>query len=316
MVQIKSTLTFLLLTVCSQALWAQPAIKKQPESDQLASVNSVLWKITGNGLQQPSYVFASWHLLCRNEIIFKNKVKLAISQTEQLLIQNFITYLSADDYFERQAEDSRINRGIPIYKIDNRKQRKKLLKLIDKNLDLKIDHAKRVMPVVKRMTPLEVFFSSMHSFIKDCNRLGSFDDLLFDHFKKNNSPIGTVNDRKALLESLTASGIVSPESLTAYIEDIESQRALVKDMKFDYYRDESLSDLKKLYRIFLNNDFTEQAKIESNVLALNVQPWVEVMADWMSLKPTFISINASYLIGDDGVLAALRERGYKLEPIM
>ena len=187
MVQIKSTLTFLLLTVCSQALWAQSTIKKQPESDQLASVNSVLWKITGNGLQQPSYVFASWHLLCRNEIIFKNKVKLAISQTEQLLIQNFITYLSADDYFERQAEDSRINRGIPIYKIDNRKQRKKLLKLIDKNLDLKIDHAKRVMPVVKRMTPLEVFFSSMHSFIKDCNRLGSFYDLLFDNFKKNNS---------------------------------------------------------------------------------------------------------------------------------
>ncbi len=93
--------------------------------------HSVLWKVSGNGMTQPSYVFGSWHLLCRNEIIFKNKVKLAISQSEQLLIQNFITYLSADDYFDRQSANQRINRGLPIYQIDDRKQRKKLLKLID-----------------------------------------------------------------------------------------------------------------------------------------------------------------------------------------
>lgn len=311
--------TFLLLALWLTAVDAQTTEKIAVEnlSDPYTSYNdSVLWKVTGNGLKQPSYVFGSWHFLCRNEIIFKNKVKVAISNTEQLLIQNFITYLQTGDYYTDLAANSRINKGVEIYKIDDRKQRKKLLKLIRSELDLKIDHAKRVMPVLKRMTPFEVFFSSMHSFIKDCDGLGSFDQLLFDHFQKKKSQIGSINNRKKFEESLLDSGFVNPESLIAYIENIESQRALVKEMKAKYYQSESLDELKQLYRIFLTNDHNNAERIDQYILGQDVSLWVQKMNDWMIQKPTFISVNASYLIGENGILAKLEEQGFKLEPIV
>ncbi|MCX7555149.1 TraB/GumN family protein [Marinicella sp. S1101] len=315
---------FIKITVLILVLWnefsfaqvSQSALEEKQSAPPSNYAHSVLWKVTGNGLEQPSYVFGNWHFLCRNEIIFKNKVKRAIIETDQLLLQNFITYLSDDDYYADLAANEDMERGVPIYKIEDRKKRKKLLKLISSHLDLKVNLAKRVKPVVKRMTAFEVFFASMHSFINDCNRLGSFDQLLFDHYSKKNSQIGSVNDRKLFEQSILASGFVSPESLIMYIEDIESQRSLVKEMKFNYYRDERLDELMKLYRIFLTNDYVDAQRVDRYVFGMDIKPWVQVMVEWMQEAPTFISINASYMVGEGGVLAFLADQGYQLEPIL
>ncbi|TDR16350.1 TraB/GumN family protein [Marinicella litoralis] len=277
---------------------------------------SMLWKVTGNGLEKPSYVFGSWHFLCRNEIVFKNKVKVAIKETEQLMFQNFVTYLGSDDYYENRKETERIDSGEPIYKIDDRKVRKRLLKLIKEHMDLKIDLAKRVMPIVKRMTPMEVFFSSMHSFIKDCSGLGSFDNLLYQHYQKINAPIGSFNERKTFLERLMASGFLQAESLMTYLEEIESKRAMVRAMKAHYYLDEDVDGLKKLYRIFLNNDLVDEKSINKYVFNIDTQPWVDMMASWIAIKPTFISVNANYLFNDGlGVIELLKQKGYEVEPV-
>ncbi|MGJ8663695.1 MAG: TraB/GumN family protein, partial [Marinicella sp.] len=138
----------------------------------------------------------------------------------------------------------------------------------------------------------------------------------FNHFDKAKAPIGSVNERKPFMESLMASGFVSPESLISYLEDIESQRALVKEMKSAYYLHEELLELKKLYRIFLLNDYTEAALIDRFILELDVQSWVDTINQWIIRKPTFISINASYLMGEGGVVEALRQRGFVLEPVL
>lgn len=278
--------------------------------------SSVLWRVSGGGLEQTSYLFGGWHLLCRNEIVFKHKVKVAISQSEQLLLQSFVTYLTHEDYFGQQDEYEKINRGLPIYKIDDRKKRKHLLKLIKQHMDLKVDHARRIKYNVKRMTALEVFLASMHSFIKDCGGLGSFEALLFDHFSKQKAPIGAVNERKDMLESWLASGFMQVDSLIAYLEGIESQRALVKQMKLAYYVDEDLAALQQLHRIFLSNDHASVEQINQHVFAVNTDDWVTKISHWMATKPTFVVVNANYLIGETGVIAGLRRQGYVVEPVL
>lgn len=297
-------------------LSAGAGLAVEPRQTEGLTTQSVLWKISGNGLSQPSYVFASWHLLCRNEIIFKNKVKLAISETEQLLFQNYLTYLAEEDYFDRQKSYAQIDRGRPIYQIEDRASRKKLLKLIDQKMDLKPDRAKRVMPVVKRMTPFEVFFSSMHSFIKDCRRLGSFDALLYDHYTNQGAEVGAFNAPKVFYEAMLASGFVDVESLIAYLENLDSQQAMVLAMKKHYYLDEDLTGLKQLYRIFLTNDHTLGTDIDRHILGVDTAPWVKTMVTWMHHKPTFISVHANYLHHrGEGVIERLEQLGYEVEPV-
>ncbi len=283
--------------------------------DNKVNNNSMLWKVTGPGLSQPSYVFGTWHMLCRNEVVFKHKVKVAISQTEQLLMQNYISYLSSEDFFDRIKTDERVYQDLPIYQIDDRKKRKRLSKLISQKLDLKPDHAKRISYAVKRMTPMQVFFASMHSFIKNCDGLGSFENMLFDHFEKQSQGIGSFNQREDFYRSLLASGFLQVDSLIDYLEGIESQQAIVHNMKLHYYVDEDLAGLKELYRIFLNNDHTDVKSIDNHIFNINTQPWVTKMVQWMMVKPTFITVNANYLLGDQGVLKTLADLGYHTEPI-
>lgn len=46
---------------------------------------SLLWKISGNGLEKPSYLFGTMHALC--EINFDAKVIKAIDETSQLFLE-------------------------------------------------------------------------------------------------------------------------------------------------------------------------------------------------------------------------------------
>jgi uncharacterized protein YbaP (TraB family) len=51
--------------------------------------NSLLWKIEGNGLKEPSYLFGTVHMICSDQFKMQPKVKAALEATEQ-------TYLEID----------------------------------------------------------------------------------------------------------------------------------------------------------------------------------------------------------------------------
>ena len=49
--------------------------------------NSLLWEVSGNGLEQSSYVYGTFHLLCPDDLSLSKKVKTAIDESEQLVLE-------------------------------------------------------------------------------------------------------------------------------------------------------------------------------------------------------------------------------------
>ena len=49
------------------------------------SEKSLLWKISGNGLQEPSYLFGTIHITC--DASLSEKVKTALDKTQQLCLE-------------------------------------------------------------------------------------------------------------------------------------------------------------------------------------------------------------------------------------
>ncbi|RZN80976.1 MAG: TraB/GumN family protein, partial [Winogradskyella sp.] len=47
--------------------------------------NSTLWKITGNGLEQPSYLFGTIHITCNATL--DDDVKKALDETSQVVLE-------------------------------------------------------------------------------------------------------------------------------------------------------------------------------------------------------------------------------------
>jgi uncharacterized protein YbaP (TraB family) len=51
------------------------------------SSNSLLWKISGNGLSKPSFLFGTFHLLCRQDIHFSDQLKKAIGFCDEIYME-------------------------------------------------------------------------------------------------------------------------------------------------------------------------------------------------------------------------------------
>ncbi len=49
--------------------------------------NSLLWKVSGNGLEKPSFLFGTFHLLCRQDIHFSEQLKKAVNYSNEIYME-------------------------------------------------------------------------------------------------------------------------------------------------------------------------------------------------------------------------------------
>jgi hypothetical protein len=74
---IKAQVLLLLLVIfCSSTTYAQ----KQTS-------NSLLWEISGNGLQQPSYLFGTIHMICKEDFILSETAKQKFNSSKQVYLE-------------------------------------------------------------------------------------------------------------------------------------------------------------------------------------------------------------------------------------
>src|SRR6476620_5114936 len=59
--------------------------KKKPVA--AASENTLLWRISGNGLPRPSYIFGTMHLLCKDDAKLSDSLQKAIEKTDQVYFE-------------------------------------------------------------------------------------------------------------------------------------------------------------------------------------------------------------------------------------
>jgi uncharacterized protein YbaP (TraB family) len=52
-----------------------------------SSNNSLLWQVTGKGLAKPSFLFGTFHLLCKDDIHFSNPLKSAIQYADDVYME-------------------------------------------------------------------------------------------------------------------------------------------------------------------------------------------------------------------------------------
>src|SRR5690606_18914744 len=49
--------------------------------------NALLWEISGNDLNQPSYLFGTVHIACQGEVEMRPELQSAFDKTEQLILE-------------------------------------------------------------------------------------------------------------------------------------------------------------------------------------------------------------------------------------
>lgn len=251
----------------------------------------LLWEISGNGLQQKSYVYGSMHV--------SEKVSYHLSDA-------FFKHLLAADIVATESDPAT---WMELYSV------------LGQNPNLETSYASFYRNPVKREELASLFESSnylMNNLLfrtsesrQDYQEETYLDLFIYQTGKKHNKTVvGLENARKSMIDVLNAEPMdfnPDPEKMQAIMKllrDRSYQQAMI-----DFYREKNLDMLDSLYVLATPPKFMKALIYDRNLIMAH-------SIDSLSKKGSlFAAIGAAHLPGNKGVIELLRAKGYSVKAV-
>jgi uncharacterized protein YbaP (TraB family) len=265
-----------------------------------SSMHSLLWQVSGKGLKKPSYLFGTFHLLCKDQVVFSNELKQKLANADEV-------------YFEVDLSNPKTM--IQSLTSMNMKEDKKLRDLMSEKDYNKLDsilkaETKLSLSFFSRMKPYLVSTLFYSKFMK-CAQQSGIDMELMQLAKKSNKKINgleTLEYQASIFDSIPYED--QARELLKMADSLPHMEAQFNDMLKVYLS----QDLNKISELSNETDLAG-VRYKSLMLTNRNKNWVEQLKTLMPGKSLFVAVGAGHLGGEDGVIDLLRKEGYKLKPL-
>lgn len=278
--------------------------KAQPKLPALTinkNDNSLLWQVSGNGLTHPSYLFGTFHLMCKNDIQFSSQLTSAVSRSEKV-------------YMEMDMDDPATMLGGLL--LMNMKEGKTLKQLYTAEEYKKIenyfnDSLHMPLSFIQSMKP---FFleALLYPKMMPCKTISGVEEELMKVAKlqkKEIKGLETMEFQAGVFDS-----IPYEEQAKELLKSIDSMAASKKDFDtmLNVYKSQRINEIEKLFTK------TEAGLQEHQDLLLNDRNknWVAQLKTIMKTNPVFVAVGTGHLVGKQGLIALLRKEGYTVKPLL
>jgi hypothetical protein len=268
-----------------------------------AQQNSVFWKISGNGLEQPSYLFGYISFLPNKKFKLPKEVKEAMEQCEVLASKNVYNQYTVNEF--NKAARIPNNGWINDYLNEDELNRLRILMLLD--LEVKEsdyhDIYSRLQPIILVTTTTAIHLGKNIVFVEP--------EIASTAKKYRLKPVGlgTITEEIKAFQQFPIEDQV--EALHYTVTDFESHLKDYDNLVADYLVEQDLEKIKAE---------TMKATNESQVFKeiyfddRNIK-WLPQIEELMKEQPTFFSFGAVHLAGEKGLINLLKEKGYKVDPV-
>lgn len=263
--------------------------------------NTLLWQVSGKDLKEPSYIFGTFHMMCKEDISFSENLQKAIDRSEEI-------------YFEMDLDD--LSNTLGALLLMNMKDGITLKDLYTPEEYEKVenyfrDSLKTPLSIVHRMKPL--FLQAMlYPKLMPCNNMSGIEQELIKIAKEKNKEIKgleTIAFQASVFDSIPYD--VQAKELLKGIDSLKSYTEEFQNM-LTIYKNQSLTGIDSL---FVKGDFGLGESQEVLLDKRNIN-WVEQLRTIMAEKSVFVAVGAGHLPGKKGVLALLKDEGYTVTPIV
>ena len=267
---------------------------------QQAAEKTLLWRISGNGLQAPSYVFGTIHMICADNIQLSDSLVKAIDRADGVYLE-----LDMDNFMEMVGA---------VRKMKMRGDTTLADLLSEKDYEqVRVFFQEQGGPLpfsmLETMKPLLAASTVMENAVS-CDKSVAMEQLIMKEAKKSRKEIKgleTMAYQLSIFDSIPYR--LQAEQLAAYVKSHHSK----DDAKKEFAEMES-QDLSKMEQLTLEDDmgiarFTELLLFNRN------RNWVTKMEGIMKDRALVFAVGAGHLPGDQGVLNLLKRKGYKVEPV-
>jgi uncharacterized protein YbaP (TraB family) len=273
-----------------------------PQLFAQAPKSSLLWKISGNGLQSSSYIFGTYHIMCKEDFTITPILKSSLLSTKQF-------------YGELKMDDP----GMQM-------QMMKELMMKDKTLEsfMSPDEYQKVNTAFQKITgtPITMFnqfkpfmsLSLLYLSMATCPEKVQPETMFMEIAKGGKLPIlglETVADQMKAIDKFPVDSQVY--ELKKMVLNFDSVKAETQGI-VDIYK---TGNIDSLYNFLISSASGSGMgpNMEKDLVITRNHNWIPLIKKAIAVKPAFFAVGAGHLGGKTGVINLLRSQGYKVTPV-
>jgi uncharacterized protein YbaP (TraB family) len=270
------------------------------------SGHSLLWEISGNNLEQPSYLFGTFHLLQDEFLGTKPEVLNRYRSAEQVMVE-----VQIDSSKMQQLSMMAVMQGDLISNYLSDEEAALVSEVLTSTIGVGLTQVDMLKPMALMAT-----ISMIQNQTILGEKLTGYSGLVMDHWfatdgKRSGKDIIALESLEEQMDLLfnTTSVEEQAEQLVSYLQNEEESFELIETL-FNCYVSEDLPCLNQI-----GVDMATEMPSMTAFLDVRNENWMEKIPALIQQKPSFIAVGALHLTGEMGLIELLRGEGYRVEPL-
>ena len=264
--------------------------------------NTLLWRISGKDLQQPSYLFGTMHMLCAKDIRISDSLQSAIGRAEAVYLE-----VDMNNMMEMMGAMSKM-------KMRNDTTLQDLLSAEEyQQVKNYFEQNKSILPfrMLQSYKPMIAAATIMQASM-DCPTPVVMEQLVMEVAKDKGKKIKGLESmayQMGIFDSIPYK--YQADQLVKYIRESKTDTTDALGIMTRYYLSQDLKAL-EAYTLKESGSLPQF----TNILLYNRnRNWVKKMRDLLPKGGYVFAVGAGHLPGSEGVIHLLRREGYKVEPV-
>lgn len=278
----------------------------------LGAQSQLLWKISGNGLQQPSYIFGTYHL---SPLSIKDSIA-SLPQAMQDIRQVYGELVMADmmkpEFLAQMQQQTMLPNDTTLKSLFTPEEFEVVSRAVTEYLQVDIALLDRMKPAAL-FQQLTVLFYMKHT--PGYNPQEQLDASFQQEATEQGKKVGGLETAQSQVDILFNKPLHrQAEDLYCFVSDPDKVERQVKEIIAAY----TAQDLDKMLQLMEEKEGTSCDPTPEEMAQLlydRNQAWVKQMPAIMQTAPTLFVVGAGHLPGEQGVLALLKAQDYTVEPM-
>ena len=262
--------------------------------------NTLLWEVSGNGLKKPSFLFGTFHLLCKDDIHFSDQLKRAMKECDTIYME-----LDMDDpsmmlsgmlYMNMQG-------GKKLSDLYTPEEYKRLQQYFSDTLKMPLMLLQSAKPyfLIALLYPRMMNCSSPSGVEEELVKIAKED-------KKEIKGLETMQFQASVFDSIPYEW--QAKELLKNIDSFSVNKEEFETM-LGFYKNQQLDSIKNMVG---KSEFGSD-KYDDLLVNKRNKNWIGQLKKLMKNESVFVAVGTGHLVGDEGLISLLKKAGYKVEPL-
>lgn len=259
-----------------------------------------LWEISGNGLEKPSYLFGTIHILCPNDFTLSENLLDKLNKSEQLVLE----VADADNPANAvQIMQSMAMKDKTLKDLYTEEEYKELNKFFIDSIGYPLSAFNAFMPMMASTAVLPKLLG--------CPQQKSYEVELTAIARKQNKEVKEV---ETLVQQLhffdTIPYEIQAKELLRMVREWNKDKEAFNELIAIYKGQEFSKSV-----AFMRANMGEMLEYKDVFLDNRNKDWIDKIKAFAKEKPTLFAFGAGHLGGEKGLVELLKKEGFKVKPL-